>query len=206
MESIPTRKSRLRYLRVLLYLVPVAALVLGYATVIVATGESYPFTIVTGTSMRPTILPGSVALIDKVPFNQLNVGDVIVFTPQLAELYHCDSSPGSSLSSESLVPCYVIHRIVAINHDSNGNRILQTKGDNNSYSLPEIDTNINSSMYVGKVVLEFPLAGYITEAPYNEVISLIILGVLVGEIFFERNQSRQKKDLTESRPASDQQG
>lgn len=186
MEPVTTKKSSLRYLRILFYLVPVALLLLGYASITVVTGESYPFTIVTGTSMQPTILPGSVAVIDKVPFNQLKVGEVIVFVPQLALLYQCDGSPGSSLTSESPVPCYVIHRIVAITTDSRGNRIVETKGDNNPGSIPYIDTNINSSMYVGKVVMQFPLAGYITEQPYNEYIALVILGALVGELYFER--------------------
>ncbi|MDG6996770.1 MAG: S26 family signal peptidase [Nitrososphaerota archaeon] len=194
MEPVITKKSPLRYLRLLFYLVPVALLLLGYASITVVTGESYPFTIVTGTSMQPTILPGSVAVIDKVPFDQLKVGEVIVFVPQLALLYPCDGSPGASLTSESPVPCYVIHRIVAITTDSHGNRIIETKGDNNPGSIPYIDTNINSSMYVGEVVMQFPLAGYITEQPYNEYIALVILGALVGELYFERK-------ITAKRPA-----
>ena len=187
------KKSRLRYLRILLYFVPVLAIIAGYGLLVIASQESYPFTIVTGTSMQPTILPGSVALIDKAPFNQLKQGDIVVFQPQLAQLYSCDSSPTSSLTGEAPVPCFVIHRIVDIRYDSRGNEIITTKGDANSFSIPYIDTNISQSMYIGKVVLQFPLAGYVTETPYNEYIALIIFGALLADLFFERKQSSSAK-------------
>jgi signal peptidase I len=193
MEPVRPRRSRLYYLRYLLYLVPVLLLISGYGLLIVATGESYPFTIVTGTSMQPTILPGSVALIDRVPFNDLHIGNIIVFVPQLAYLQNCQSSPGSSLTSETQTPCFVIHRIVSITFNADGNRIITTRGDNNGYSIPTIDTDINSSMYVGKVILQFPLAGYVTEAPYNEYIAAVILFALIVELFFDRKQSSAKR-------------
>ena len=171
------------------------AIVGGYGLLTIVTQESYPFTIVTGTSMQPTILPGSVALIAKIPFNQLRTGNVIVFAPQLSEMFPCDSTPSSSLVSETEVPCFVIHRIVNINVDS-GNEIITTKGDANPDSIPLIDTNISQSMYIGKVVLQFPLAGYVTETPYNEYVALIIFGALIGELYFERKQSSEAKTQT----------
>jgi signal peptidase I len=204
MEPVRPRRSKLYYLRYLLYLIPVLLLISGYGLLIVVTGESYPFTIVTGTSMQPTILPGSVALIDKVPFKDLHIGNIIVFVPQLAYLQNCQSSPGSSLTSETLTPCYVIHRIVSINFNANGDRIVTTRGDNNGYSIPTIDTDINSSMYVGKVILQFPLAGYVTEAPYNEYIAAVILFALVVELFFDRKQSTAKKTQGISSPQPSQ--
>jgi len=188
-----SNKSRLRYLRYFLYFVPILAIIGGYGLLTVVAQESYPFTIVTGTSMQPTILPGSVALIAKVPFNELQKGDVIVFSPQLAQLFPCDSTPTSSLTGETQVPCYVIHRIVNIQTDASGDRIITTKGDANSGSIPLIDTNISKSMYIGKVVLQFPLAGYVTEAPYNEYIALVIFGALIGELYFERRQTSKAR-------------
>ncbi len=150
--------------------------------------------------MQPTILPGTIALIDKVPFDQLKLGDVIVHTTQLSLQSPCDSSPASTLTGEVSNPCYVIHRIVNIGTDASGNRIVTTKGDDNSYSIPEIDTGINQSMYLGKVILQFPLLGYVTEQPYNEVIALIIFIALIAELFFERRQMSSKKTETEIRP------
>ena len=190
--SQPT-KSRLRYLRVLIYFIPIFAIIASYGLIVVVTQENSPFTIVTGTSMQPTILPGTIALIDKVPFDQLKLGDVIVHTTQLSLQSPCDSSPASSLTGEVSNPCFVIHRIVNISTDSSDNRIVTTKGDDNSYSIPEIDTGIDQSMYLGKVILQFPLLGYVTEQPYNEVIALFIFIALIAELFFERRQMSSKK-------------
>jgi signal peptidase I len=192
-----TKKSRLRYLRYFLYFLPILAIIGGYGVLTVVTQESYPFTIVTGTSMQPTILPGSVALISKVPFNQLQKGDVIVFSPQLSYLFPCDSTPTSSLTGETSVPCFVIHRIVNIRYEENGSRVITTKGDANSGSIPLIDTNITDSMYIGKVVLQFPLAGYVTETPYNEYIAIVIFGALIGELYFERRASSKGKQASQ---------
>ena len=189
-------RSKLRFLRYILYFIPVLAIIGGYGLLTIVTQESYPFTIVTGTSMQPTILPGSVALITRTPFNQLQKGNVIVFAPQLSEMFPCDSTPSSSLVSETQVPCFVIHRIVNIDVDSGGNEIITTKGDANPGSIPLIDTNITQSMYIGKVVLQFPLAGYVTETPYNEYVALIIFGALIGELYFERKQSPGVKTQT----------
>ncbi|MGI0091458.1 MAG: S24 family peptidase [Nitrososphaerales archaeon] len=186
------KKSRLRHLRLLVYLLPILAIVTGYALIIVATQETYPFTIVTGTSMEPTIMPGSIAVIDRVPFNQLKQGDVIVFVPRVALMYSCDGTPGSSLTSEAGTPCFIIHRILSIQTDPQGVKIITTKGDNNLGSIPNYDTGINSSMYIGKVVLQFPIAGYVTVSPYNEYIAFVILVILVSQLLYERKHSKKQ--------------
>ncbi len=186
------KKGKLHYLRYLVYLTPILAVLAGYTAISYATNEALPFTIVTGTSMQPTILAGSVAVIDKVPFDQLKVGDVIVFVPLLAENSTCDSGPTPSLTSEAVVPCYVIHRIVSVSN-ANGQTIITTKGDNNAGSIPYIDEDITSSMYVGKVVFEIPIAGYVTESPYNYFIALMILVLLLAEFYWERNAPKSPK-------------
>ncbi len=187
------KKSRLRYLRALTYFIPIFAIIAGYGLIVVATQESSPFTIVTGTSMQPTILPGSIALIAKVPFSQLQLGDVIVHTTQDSLLAPCDSSPAQTLTGEVSNPCFVIHRIVEIQTDSSGNRIITTKGDDNSITISGIDTGINQSMYLGKVIVQFPMLGYLTEQPYNEVIALFIFIALIVELLFERRQTASDK-------------
>jgi signal peptidase I len=198
--------SRLRHLRYFLYFVPILAIVGGYGLLTIVTQESYPFTIVTGTSMQPTILPGSVALISKVSFDQLQKGDVIVFAPELSRMFPCDSTPTSSLTGETSVPCFVIHRIVNIQMADNGSRIMTTKGDANSGSIPLIDTNISESAYIGKVVVQFPLAGYVTETPYNEYIAIVIFGALIGELFFERRGSSKSKNQSQTQQLSETPG
>jgi signal peptidase I len=190
--SLP-KKSKWRYLRILTYFIPIFVIIGGYGVIVVVTQESSPFTIVTGTSMQPTILPGSIALIAKVPFNQLKLGDVIVHTTQDSLLAPCDSSPAQTLTGEVSNPCFVIHRIVQITTDSAGNRVVTTKGDDNAISIDGIDTGINSSMYLGKVIVQFPLLGYLTEQPYNEIIALFIFIALIAELLFERRQSPPKQ-------------
>ncbi len=88
--------------------------------------------------------------------------------------------------------------------EANGSKVITTKGDANSGSIPLIDTNITEAMYIGKVVLQFPLAGYVTETPYNEYIALVIFGALIGELYFERKASakakRQQSSVPEAKP------
>jgi cytochrome b561 len=143
-------RSRFRYLHYLIYLVPIAIIILGYFAISYATNEPSPFTIVTGTSMTPTILAGSIAMIDKVPFDQLKIGEVIVFSPPAASSGICD---------------------------------------NNSGSIPGIDFWITESMYVGMVILQLPIAGYITQPPYNEYLGVLLLALFIIELFWERKSA-----------------
>jgi signal peptidase I len=176
-------------------LIPILIIVLGYFTISFATGEPSPFTIVTGTSMQPTILAGSVAMLDKIPFDQLVIGEVIVFTPPVAASGNCDSTPGPTLTQEAIgAPCFVIHRIVDI-QDTNGQRMIKTKGDNNPGSIPGIDFWINQTMYVGVVVFQLPVAGYITQPPYNEYLGSLLLALFVVELFWERKAKLQTKPV-----------
>ncbi|MGA2874476.1 MAG: signal peptidase I [Nitrososphaerales archaeon] len=198
----PEEKSGINVVRILIYLIPIFAIIAGYGAIIVVTQESYPFTIVTGTSMQPTIMPGTIAMIDRTPFNQLKVGDIIVFTPQIALETSCNDSPSSSLTSETPIPCYIIHRIVSITTNSQGKTIVTTKGDNNAASLQGYDTNIDSSMYIGQVVLQFPLIGYATVQPYNEYLAVIILIILITQLLLDRRMSRKERAHVEMKQES----
>lgn len=74
----------------------------------------YPSVVMTG-SMEPWIEPGDFVLIEKIQSEEelmkLKTGDVIHFQRD---------------------DIYITHRIVNILEDENGNRVFQTKGDNNS--------------------------------------------------------------------------
>ena len=72
--------------------------------------------VVTG-SMTPTIPVGSLVVTQSVPVSQLQVGDVMVF-------------PNPYDSSET-----IIHRIVWLSHNQQGDVLVKTKGDANS--LPD---------------------------------------------------------------------
>ena len=196
----PEKKSSINVVRIIIYLIPIFAIIAGYGVVIASTQESYPFTIVTGTSMQPTIMPGTIALIDRTPFNQLKVGDIIVFVPLIALETSCNIAPSGSLTNEVAVPCYIVHRIVSITTNSQGQRIIETKGDNNAQSY-SFDMNINSSMYIGQVVLQFPLIGYATVQPYNEYLAAIILIILVMQLLYDRNVSRKETQSNMTQPS-----
>jgi signal peptidase I len=195
--------GRKKYLGYLFYLIPIAIILLGYVVIIAATNEPEPFTIVSGPSMRPTILPGSIAMITKTPFDQLTVGDIIVFTPIIAleNPNACQSGAPPTLATDANIPCFVIHRIVEISN-VNGKEILTTSGDNNRESfdpcnsgaprsIQGVDCDINSSMYVGRVILQLPLAGYATQSPYNFYIIALIVIALIADLYFERGQSQK---------------
>lgn len=72
--------------------------------------------VVTG-SMQPTIPIGSLVVTERVPVSQLQVGDILVF-------------PNPDNGKQTIV-----HRIVWLSHDSQGDVLVRTKGDYNA--LPD---------------------------------------------------------------------
>ena len=146
-----------------------------------------PFAVVSGVSMRPTLYAGDIVVLDAVPFNQLKVGDIIVFK---APIYN---SVGGKCSTQiDRIPCYVIHRIVNIT-TSGKQELIKTKGDNNPTSENGVDCLVNvtvsqcqaaitQSDYVGKVVYRLPLLGVMAFAvarPYNYLLIMALIVVLV---------------------------
>jgi signal peptidase I len=177
-----------------LYILPVVLIIAGYFAISFATGEPSPFTIVTGSSMNPTIIPGSIAMIDKVPFNQLRIGDIIVFVPPVAQSGKCDSSPPPDITQDAgIIPCFVIHRIVKIRTNPSGQELIMTKGDNNPSSIQGIDYWITQSMYVGMVIFQLPVAGYVTQPPYNFYLGSILIALFAIELLWEASSSNAKR-------------
>jgi signal peptidase I len=108
--------------------------------------------IVTSSSMVPTLNPGDAALIsrdesDHSAFAQLKRGDIIIFEA---------SSPLSKSENDKRT---VVHRIMEIETDSGGKRIILTKGDANPSSIQGVDYHITEDSYVGKVIYEAPYLG-----------------------------------------------
>jgi signal peptidase I len=107
--------------------------------------------IVTSSSMVPTLNPGDAALIsrdvsDHSAFAQLKRGDIIIFE-------------ASSLSKSESDKRTIVHRIMEIETDSGGKRIILTKGDANPSSIQGVDYHITEDSYVGKVIYEAPYLG-----------------------------------------------
>ena len=108
--------------------------------------------IVTSNSMVPTLNPGDAALIsrdesDHSAFAQLKRGDIIIFET---------SSPLSKSENDKRT---IVHRIMEIETDSGGKRIISTKGDANPSSIQGVDYHITEDSYVGKVIYEAPYLG-----------------------------------------------
>ena len=109
----PRRASLSRSLRTVENVVLIILLALvAVAAVAVGTGNWQARTVLTG-SMRPHLPVGSIVLSQRVPLNQLNVGDIAVFhRPDQPELL-------------------VVHRIIAIRTTAAGTQV-RTKGDANN--------------------------------------------------------------------------
>jgi signal peptidase I len=108
--------------------------------------------IVTSDSMVPTLNPGDAAVIsrddiDQSAFTQLKKGDIIIFEV---------SSPLSESENDKRT---VVHRIMEIENNSGGKRIISTKGDANPSSIQGIDYHITEDSYVGKVIYVGPYLG-----------------------------------------------
>ena len=150
-----------------------------------------PLSAVYGDSMEPTLLKGDIVILDRVPPNQLKVGDIIVFrSPIYNNMSNCDVQ-------KLLIPCYVIHRIVKIVEiNGSSSRLFETKGDNNIYPEPGADcmgpsvqnctAAINQNDILGVVMFRLPAIGVFAFAaapPFNYMlIAGLIALVVVAEI------------------------
>lgn len=89
-------------------------------------------------SMAPKIHKGDIVFVKDVDVNKVKKGDII--------RYVLDGS-------------YIVHRVVKINLDGDGNRVFITKGDNNN----SIDLYpVKSSQYTGVIKFNVPYIGYPT--------------------------------------------
>lgn len=111
------RGRRAGRLLVDLLLVVVTLAGLAYLAPSVLGYERY---VITGGSMSGTIEKGSVVLENKVPVDDLAVGDVITYLPP----------------ADSGVTNLVTHRIVAIGTADDGSRLFRTQGDANPQPDP----------------------------------------------------------------------
>ena len=109
----------------------------------VAFGVDNPLYHVASDSMVPNLNVGDFVIINhNVPFDQLKVGDIIVFkSPEIQE----DGKQET-----------IVHRIAKIQTDVDGNRVVRTKGDANAESIPGIDYPIREGNYLGKVTFVIP--------------------------------------------------
>jgi signal peptidase I len=107
---------------------------------------------VTSNSMVPTLNPGDAVVIshdniDHSAFAQLKKGDIIIFQVSSRT---SESEDGNRT---------IVHRIKEIDIDSEGKRIVSTKGDANPISIRGVDYYIMEDNYIGKVIHTGPYLG-----------------------------------------------
>jgi signal peptidase I len=134
-----------------------------------------PFYVVSSGSMVPNLNVNDILIVkDGGSYDTLKKGDIIVFNrPEGGDRV-------------------IVHRVVQIQIDSQGERIIRTKGDANPSSIPGTDYPIRADDYIGKVVYMIPYLGLITRVispPVNYIIIAIILAILF------LNRMGKKKDV-----------
>ncbi|MGI0018317.1 MAG: signal peptidase I, partial [Nitrosotalea sp.] len=128
-----------------------------------------------------------------VNFDQLKVGDIIVF-----------NRPDGHDK-------VIVHRVAEIlNKDP---LVIRTKGDANPGSIPGTDFPITKGDYIGKVVYVVPQIGYVTRIltpPINYIIIAVIVGIMLVKQFgkpksdIEKSSNEDKtKSLDETANKSD---
>jgi len=123
-----------------------------------------PFVVVASGSMKPTLNVGDLLIIGGINSSNLKVGDIIIFRP-----------PNPYWNG---VPW--VHRIVIIQH-KDGNVIIKTKGDANTYPDPFWLTGEN---VIGKVIGRIPYIGMLSLALKNWAIPTVIIIIILAIIIF----------------------
>ena len=114
----------------LIYVVVVAALVVGTPKVLVYTlGTEYPIASITSGSMWPELKKGDLVFIEYADKNNLAVGNIVVYE--------------NFSTSSRQVSGFTIHRIIELNEET-----LKTKGDANNIA----DVPVEYDRVVGKTV------------------------------------------------------
>jgi signal peptidase len=145
-ETVADRQARhgLPYVRGTAYWLAVVVASLALAAILATLGArlfGYSPCIMYGGSMGSTAPMGSVAFIETVSADSLQVGDVIVFRPPS--------------SGEARQP--VMHRIISV-EEVDGQRVFRTKGDANESADP---WELRLTEEGGRLVFVVPYAGYL---------------------------------------------
>ena len=169
--------NEIKYI-IIIIIIGIAIFWLGFR---LAFGVYNPFYMVASESMVPVLNVGDFIIIQhNFPFNSLKVGDIIVF-----------KTPGVTTEGEHKV---IVHRIAQIiiitgNDNANNNRIIRTKGDANSHSIPLLDYPIREGDYIGKVIYVIPKVGLITKA-ISPPVNYIMIGLILIFLFFYLKKRR----------------
>jgi len=157
--------------RGLTYVLVVVVIVIGAELLVGSASGSSPVYVVVSKSMVPTLQVGDLVITEKVPFNSIHVGQVIVYQMPNAE-GTCPNPPG----------LIIVHRVVGITSQG-----LTTQGDDRKTNPnPDPWDPIPASCVKGLVVLAVPYLGLISMAvtyPWNyALVGLILVFVFLSEL------------------------
>ena len=142
-----------------------------------AFGTQNPFYVVASGSMIPVLQVYDIIVIQgHEPFEQIQVGDIIVFDRP---------------SDHNRV---IVHRVESIlNEDP---KTVRTQGDANPTWIRGTDYPITEEEYIGKVAYIIPQVGYITQIlkpPMNYIIIAIVIGIMIIKQF--TNKKKEVEDI-----------
>ncbi len=159
-------------------LINIGVIVIGMAVIYFgftfALSTDTPFYVVSSGSMIPTLEVGDIIVVNGgIDFNDVNVGDIIVF-----------DEPRSGLK-------VIVHRVKEIHYSPS--RSIVTKGDHN---LASDDWYVTDKEFLGGVIFTIPRVGYLTTAltpPTNYVLIIIVIS-LVFILEVRNNQNKNEPD------------
>ena len=173
----PVKAKRCLVLGIILTIIPLLFVIGVYGFV----GSTSTF-VISSNSMNPELVVNDVVMVDEeYSFEEINIGDMIVFNQP---------------SDHDRV---IAHRVITILDDDP--KMLKTKGDANTASIPGTDFPISEEEYIGKIVNVIPHFGTITQIlqpPMSYLILIINLGVLIIPIIlhlrFRKNTQKIPTD------------
>jgi signal peptidase len=172
MGNVLMKKKRTKdIIENIIFVVLFVTLMILLATVILGIS---PFFYVEGTSMHSTLEDGDLIVIDRTSFDNLKIGDIVVFNKPSPYSYR------------------VVHRIFEIKN-INGEKVLITKGDN-SMTNPNPDSwQIPKENYIGKYIgIRIPYAGFLGKAIAPPINYIIIVSLLIYVIYIDVYEPRKK--------------
>jgi signal peptidase len=163
---------------VIIVAVGVAAIWIGLQVVF---GTQNPFYVVSSGSMIPVLQVYDVLIVNgNVPFEDIKVGDIIVF-----------NRPNGH-------DRVIVHRVESILDDRPESKTIRTKGDANPISIPGTDYPITKQEYIGKVFYTIPQIGYVTRVlapPINYIIIAVIVGIMIVKQYTQKSKKEPKFDV-----------
>jgi signal peptidase I len=168
----------------------VAALLAIAALMLVPPLLGYERYVITGRSMGSAVPRGSIAYEEVVPAGRIRVGDTITYRPPAAAAGRL-----------------VTHRVVWMERDRRGHRLLRTRGDANPARDPW--TFWLGGRTQARVVFHVPLAGYALAALSVRWVRMLVIGVPALVIAFwafaglvPRRRRRRRRAADVSRAGS----